>query len=446
MLADKKAQIIPVQVLLAENLVIPKYQRPYKWIKKNIDDLLTDIEKAILDSENLDETFKYRIGTVILHDTNNGNYSIVDGQQRIISLALLCQVLGKSEYCNSINTPEPDSETKLALSNKITQKNMNENLEVIKDWFISRQKLITPFIKSLNNLLEFVVIKVTDQSEAFQLFDSQNSRGKSLDPHDLLKAYHLREMSENIYEMEDSVRRWESKKSIEIKELFNLYLFPIYNWSEYSYTKEFSAEDIGIYKGVRETLPYSFVKRTLKAMPVFQVTEPFVAGKEFFDFVEHYLTLLNNIQRAFWENEDFKEYRKILGIESSIFQSFQKKEMAYKLGQRYYSYNLFICALLLYYDKFHNLDKTAVKKLFLWAFMIRANMLQLGYDTINKYAKGDSNNLYSNRINVFKSIQRARSHNEISGLQINLNNTRENPSWDDFNNNLKKLNEGKLKK
>ena len=29
-------------------------------------------------------------------------------------------------------------------------------------------------------------------SEAFQLFDSQNNRGKSLEPHDLLKAYHLR--------------------------------------------------------------------------------------------------------------------------------------------------------------------------------------------------------------------------------------------------------------
>lgn len=444
MLADKKAQIIPVQELLSEKLVIPKYQRPYKWTKKNIDDLLGDIEKAISDKEKYDASFRYRIGTVILHDTNDGKYSIVDGQQRIISLALLCQVLGKSEFCKSINNPTDDSETKLALNNKISQKNMNDNFDVINDWFISRQNLVTPFIDSLNTLLEFVVIKVTDQSEAFQLFDSQNSRGKSLDPHDLLKAYHLREMSENIYEMEDSVRRWESQKSIEIKELFNLYLFPIYNWSEYSYTKEFSAEDIGIYKGVRETLSYSFVKRTLKAMPVFQITEPFVAGKEFFDFVEHYLTMINNIQRAFWENEDFKEYRNILRIDSSIFQSFQKKEMSYILGPRYYSYNLFICALLLYYDKFHNLDKTAVKKIFLWAFMIRVNMIQLGYDTINKYAKGDSNNLYSNKINVFKSIQRARSHNEISGLQINLKNTRDNPTWNDFNNDLKKLNEGSL--
>lgn len=34
-----------------------------------------------------------------------------------------------------------------------------------------------------------------DISEAFQFFDSQNARGKALYPHDLLKAYHLREMA-----------------------------------------------------------------------------------------------------------------------------------------------------------------------------------------------------------------------------------------------------------
>ena len=32
------------------------------------------------------------------------------------------------------------------------------------------------------------------EQDAFQFFDSQNSRGKALKPHDLLKSYHLREM------------------------------------------------------------------------------------------------------------------------------------------------------------------------------------------------------------------------------------------------------------
>ena len=43
-------------------------------------------------------------------------------------------------------------------------------------------------------------------SEAFQLFDSQNNRGKSLEPHDLLKAYHLRKQ---YSEDEKIVEKWE---------------------------------------------------------------------------------------------------------------------------------------------------------------------------------------------------------------------------------------------
>ena len=36
-----------------------------------------------------------------------------------------------------------------------------------------------------------VEVVLQDISEAFQFFDSQNARGKDLEPHDLLKAYHL---------------------------------------------------------------------------------------------------------------------------------------------------------------------------------------------------------------------------------------------------------------
>jgi hypothetical protein len=50
-----------------------------------------------------------------------------------------------------------------------------------------------------------VIINVDKVEEAFQLFDSQNTRGKELDPHDLLKAYHLREMKRYPYEMEHAV-------------------------------------------------------------------------------------------------------------------------------------------------------------------------------------------------------------------------------------------------
>ena len=64
------------------NLVIPPYQRPYKWTAKNVIQLLDDI----VDAKNSNKE-TYRVGTLILHQEQNQKgelrrYNIVDGQQR----------------------------------------------------------------------------------------------------------------------------------------------------------------------------------------------------------------------------------------------------------------------------------------------------------------------------------------------------------------------------
>ena len=59
-------QIWSIDKLLKANLVIPNYQRPYKWMDKNIVELLLDIQKSMEESRKY-ANFKYRIGTVILY-------------------------------------------------------------------------------------------------------------------------------------------------------------------------------------------------------------------------------------------------------------------------------------------------------------------------------------------------------------------------------------------
>ena len=41
-------QIWSIDKLLKANLVIPNYQRPYKWTDKNIIELLLDIQKNLI--------------------------------------------------------------------------------------------------------------------------------------------------------------------------------------------------------------------------------------------------------------------------------------------------------------------------------------------------------------------------------------------------------------
>ena len=71
-----------------------------------------------------------------------------------------------------------------------------------------------------------VKIVLKSESEAFQFFDSQNARGKDLEPHDLLKAFHLREMNDSeSSEKIAVVSQWEDIKSEDLAELFALYLY-----------------------------------------------------------------------------------------------------------------------------------------------------------------------------------------------------------------------------
>ena len=47
MLDGRGAQILKVGDLLKENLLIPDYQRPYKWTRRNVSDLLSDISVVV---------------------------------------------------------------------------------------------------------------------------------------------------------------------------------------------------------------------------------------------------------------------------------------------------------------------------------------------------------------------------------------------------------------
>ena len=411
-------EIKSVKNLLELNLSIPEYQRPYKWSLKNIEDLLNDISNSIKEAEKY-SNFKYRIGTIILHKDNNEN-KIVDGQQRVISLILLKKALDENFEINKIDF-------KKNLNNKTSQKNIHDNYTYIKEWFSLKETEKEKFEKALENILEVVVITVNNVNEAFQLFDSQNTRGKALDPHALLKAYHLREMKDTPYEMVRAVEKWEAKDPKKIRNLFNEYLFRIWNWEKKIKSELFTDKKIEVYKGITKNSSYTYAKRADKAMPYFQIAEPFIAGNDFFEMISHYLSLLDDIKREIKENKTFENLKKI--IEKG------DKNGNYKGSGFSYAINLFFCALLFYYDKFHNFDRMAVKKIFLWAFMIRLDMQHLGFDSINKYAIGEENMAYTNNIAMFSKISLARLHNEISGIQIKFSEKK----WNNLHNELNEI-------
>lgn len=423
-MGKNKAEILTVQDLLNRNIMIPEYQRPYKWTTKNIFELLYDIENAMKNSVIYGESYRYRLGTIILHNDNICN-KVVDGQQRIISLTLLSLCLN-----NNCNFEFLDNSS---FTDSITKYNIKMNYDYINDFLVSKeQDFKERLISCLENVLEVVVITVDNEAEAFQLFDSQNTRGKALDPHDLLKAYHLREMKDYPYEMRHAVEKWEAVEPNNIKRLYSKYLFPIYNWSRNIKTIPFTVEQIDMYKGVLNTSTYNYARRAAKASPFYQIGEPFIAGNDFFEMTAHYLELYKDVEYEILSSGRFENI-------CEIIKNPPKKSTGFG-----YAVELFFCALLCYYDKFRNFDRRAVVKLFVWAMMIRIDMQNLSYETINNYAIGSNNEKYSNHISVFSKIKCARFHNEIANLQINLSNSNSGGDWDLLFNQIYNLHSGGL--
>ena len=411
-----KAERRSVEELLGRELQIPPYQRPYKWTKKNITDLLLDIETSIREAKKYKD-FKYRVGTVILHkkiEEGKLTYDIVDGQQRILSFLLLKLCLSPNFTCSLLSAK---------FSSKVTQKNLHENYKAIREWFAFAPVGMQDFKQAIKKHLEVVVITVDEISEAFQLFDSQNSRGRALYPHDLLKAYHLREIHDK-YDMQRAVLKWESKDPKAIRELFDNYLFPLWNWSKRRKSSRFTAAEIDLYKGIEESSGYTYARRANKAMPYFLLSEPLISGGDFFEMVDHYMQMLHSIKLELIDNPDFARIKELLiDDKSKVGQiktpaDLDKACKSSSTGMNH-ARNLFFCALLCYYDRFHNFDLMAVKKLFTWAMMLRVDMNHLGFDSVNRYAIGlGDNDKYTNSEPVISLISSARRHTEISGMPL----------------------------
>lgn len=424
-----EARILSVEELLKLDLVIPSYQRPYKWTEKNIRELILDIQKGIEDA-NKHPNFKYRVGTVILYQENDTKpYEIVDGQQRILSFLLLKLCLNPDFTCSLLSA---------TFSDKVTLGNLHSNSDRIREWCSSVDVGVKEaFDKALSEVLEVVVLTVNERSEAFQLFDSQNTRGRELYPHDLLKAYHLREIHDK-YDMQRAVLKWESKDPKAIRELFDNYLFPLWNWSKRRKSSRFTAAEIDLYKGIEESSGYTYARRANKAMPYFLLSEPLISGGDFFEMVDHYMQMLHSIKLELIDNPDFARIKELLiDDKSKVGQiktpaDLDKACKSSSTGMNH-ARNLFFCALLCYYDRFHNFDLMAVKKLFTWAMMLRVDMNHLGFDTVNRYAIGlGDNDKYTNSEPVISLISSARRHTEISGMPLMVkrdNDKAETEKW-----------------
>lgn len=412
------------------DLAIPNYQRPYKWTAKNAIQLLDDIIDAKSGNK---ET--YRVGTLILHQKDKSTYNIVDGQQRTITFSLLLKALNADSISfleqplagNPHNTRNIPNNFR-ALERRVNNFSADGERENLRNY--------------IENNCELIVVITKDISEAFQFFDSQNARGKKLYPHDLLKAYHLREINDlEIAETEKVVKGWEDLPQKELSALFSEYLYRVKEWTKGNKAWELTEHNIHKFKGItrqdnfpyaqfykgafayadtvnHSTMPFVSGTRTLKP---FQLDTPIVAGKPFFDYAKHYFEILRDIRN----NDKYEGY---LINDNDIVKTLDLRIYKNGVGNRI-TRLLFDTTILLYVDRFcpERPAKTDLEMLeqfvvfaFVWAYSLRAQYTNLGWQSAQNYIM--SNDDVKNSFNIYKIITEADSPvSLLSALSDRLN-------------------------
>ena len=377
------------ELLKKGNLRIPSYQRPYKWNRKHIRNLFYDLRDAMGKKE-------YQIGSVILHE-NDGHLDIVDGQQRLISISLFLHLLDDLENYKGANQLLSAAEFG-ELSCYHASENYNEWKNLTQLVGENQAKDICNFL--LENCAVSVITMPQERlSEAFQLFDSQNNRGKSLEPHDLLKAYHLRKEDT---EDERIVEKWEQfveDKNLSLKELFDKHLFRMRRWSRgetgltnkrYGSYLRFTEDFIDDFKGVdlNQNFPYLELYRHIENLPM-SITMPIIDGSKFFEYIESaHETIKNhkdflNEELGFSDNPEGEE--KNLAYPKGMLNIYNSSK-----GRYLKCHNIFLNICSLFADRFgkDELSKEIVETLFIWSYYPRVKSRAIYDATVGKYAAG----------------------------------------------------------
>lgn len=436
--------VLSVKGLLSlTDVTIPAYQRPYKWTAKNISELFADIES------HLDKS-AYRLGSVVFHHTENdekNKLDIVDGQQRTLTLMLAVWAIIETRLAGLERRDLRETLVQIMptvkgfmerqrFASQVSEHNLHQNYQELKRR-VSHREFSEQHIDFLLNRCQVVAFVVTDLSEAFQFFDSQNARGRDLDPHDLLKAFHLREFANHEVEMKAaSVAHWEGLPSDNLANLFASYLYRVRQWTQGNSARFFGKDEVGLFKGINldqiGQFPYveslrmahHFVddynnqyQRKIDGQKMrfpFHLDQMIINGRRFFEMAEHYQQQVSAIIASEHASTHTQKPLMIHGaalgeMATRILRTLNSYRNRYRTGDQYIR-TMFDCALIFYIDKFGGqLLSAAIEKSFIWAYRCRIRQQVVQLATMDNYVLDN---------NLFRVIKEARIPGDVLSMPL----------------------------
>ncbi len=257
---------------------VPRFQRDYSWGVEEWDDLWQDICEMLDDGE----TSTHYMGYLVLQTANNKRFSIIDGQQRLatFSILILAVLASLQDLIDQGIDSEPNSRrsdqlrntyigyldpvslvtnSKLELNrnnDKFYQQHLVPQGNIPKSGLNSSEKLLRQafywfkeriqerfkdkntgaelagFIDFIADGIFFTEIIVTDDLNAYKVFETLNSRGVKLSSTDLLKNYLfsvISNESDREEDLEALENRWENIVDMLANEKFPDFLRTYWN-------------------------------------------------------------------------------------------------------------------------------------------------------------------------------------------------------------------------
>jgi hypothetical protein len=219
-------------VLKGYRLQVPLNQREYRWESKQVTTLFQDLKKAIDDEDS-----EYFLGTIVTIPRELDSLEVVDGQQRLATIAILLAEMrnylrGTSDdiiakridtvFLTEIDPERREESTKLALNvddndffrsmitagsdDKRPQPTVSSH-SLIKDAFEEARKHTQKIVGGLNKVhhgdalnrwvrylehgARVILLEVPTGANAYKMFETLNDRGLKTSQADLVKNYLL---------------------------------------------------------------------------------------------------------------------------------------------------------------------------------------------------------------------------------------------------------------
>ena len=208
------------RLFCAGRFTVPWHQRRYDWQPEHVDELLHDFADAI----NADRRC-YFLGTIILVNSAPGRWRINDGQQRMVTLSLICacllrmftdhrdshrahmalrvlfeidenstDVLDNTDRLTPRLTPPRDDKTRYNLT--IRGRSIGSNGKLTLAWrqidtFVAGMGLDKSkrFFDFLMQKVEVACLYIPDSVDPNSVYETINCRGKRLDDLDLIRNH-----------------------------------------------------------------------------------------------------------------------------------------------------------------------------------------------------------------------------------------------------------------